>query len=472
VRNAWLSAALIIVSFAALLLQFKLVGKTGFFVGDFDAFYCASQVAAQHQDPYLAEPLRTCESHAGSRDFFKFFPGLTTPAPLPGYAFAALRPLTLLPFGVAAIVWILLLILGCAVAIVSVARFASVPWQISLAAFSLSLGVLSIPFGEIVPLSIGLICLSAYFAREGKWLYASLAVLGSFIEPHLALPAALGLIVYTPRTRIPIGLGILVLGVTSIATLGLATNIEYVTSVLPAHILSEIHRDTQYSLTEFLVSLGTPLNVAIRAGTICYAGMLVLGALVGIRVARQTGNAAFAVCVPPAFAVFGGTFIHATQIAVAIPAAFLLAAYSKDKLRSASVVALLALSVPWGWVVSIAVLVSPLYPVAFIARWYWSELRTVLIAGIATAAITLALISTPHGPAQHISASVGIDPKLAEYSWSGFTQTFTRHDIVSWLLRIPTWGGLLLLLIVLGRAAYSSQPRESHELEYGRSLTT
>jgi hypothetical protein len=460
VRNAWLSAALIVVSLAALFLQFKLVGKTGFFVGDFDAFYCASQVAARHQDPYLAEPLRTCESHAGSRDFFKFFPGLTTPAPLPGYAFAALRPLTLLPFGVAAIVWILILILSCAVAIVSVARFANVPWQISLGAFSLSLGVLSIPFGEIVPLSIGLICLSAYFARSGKWLYASLAVLGSFLEPHLALPAALGLIVYAPRTRIPIVAGIVALGLTSIATLGLSVNLEYVTSVLPAHILSEIHRDTQYSLTELLVSLGTPLHVAIQAGTICYAAMVLLGTVVGFRMAGKTGNAAFAVCVPPAFAVCGGTFIHATQIAVAIPAAIVAATYSSGRIRSGAVTALLALSVPWGWVVSIAILMSPVFPVAYIARWYWKNLRNVLLAATATAAITLLLISTPHGHAQRIQASVGIDRKLAEYSWSGFTQTYTRHDSVSWMLRIPTWGGLLLLLVILSREAFLARPRD------------
>jgi hypothetical protein len=225
-------------------------------------------------------------------------------------------------------------------------------------------------------------------------------------------------------------------------------------------------------LTEFLVSIGTPLQTAIKAGTLWYAAMVVVGSFAGVRLARRTGNAAFSVCVPPAFAVLGGTFIHATQIAVAIPSALLLATYSKHEMRTASVIALLALSVPWGWVVSIAVLVSPLYPVAYIARWYWTELRFVLIAGIATAAITLILISTPHGPAQHISASVGIDPKLAEYSWSGFTQTFTRHDVVSWLVRTPTWGGLLLLLVVLGRAAFSARPRELLEPNYASSATT
>ena len=200
--------------------------------------------------------------------------------------------------------------------------------------------------------------------------------------------------------------------------------------------------------------------------------MVALGLFAGSRLARNTGNAAFAVCVPPAFAVFGGTFIHATQIAVAIPAAILLATYSNGKTKTAAVIALLALSVPWGWVVSLAVLVSPLFPVAYIAQYYWKELRSVLLAAIATAAITLLLVSTPHGKAQHIQTVVGIDHKLAEYSWSGFTQTFTRHDSVSWMLRLPTWGGLLLLLLILGWDAYSVPPKKLVGLEYARPKST
>ena len=200
--------------------------------------------------------------------------------------------------------------------------------------------------------------------------------------------------------------------------------------------------------------------MAIQAGTICYAAMVLLGTVVGFRMAGKTGNAAFAVCVPPAFAVCGGTFIHATQIAVAIPAAILAATYSSGGIRSGAVTALLALSVPWGWVVSIAILMSPVFPVAYIARWYWKNLRNVLLAATATAAITLLLIGTPHGHAQRIQASVGIDRKLAEYNWSGFTQTYTRHDSVSWMLRIPTWGGLLLLLVILSREAFLARPRD------------
>jgi hypothetical protein len=455
VRNAWLSAALVVVSLAALVLQFALVGRTGFFVGDFSAFYCASKVAAQHQDPYLTEPLRTCELQTGSAKFFKYFPGLTTPAPLPGYVFAALRPLTFLAFPLAASLWICLLILAFGAAVFSIARFASVSWQIPFSALSLSLGVLSIPFGEIVPLCIGFICLAAYFASKGRWLYAACGIAGAFIEPHLALPATIGLAIYARRARLDLAVVILLLGLLSLATIGLSTNLEYFLSVLPAHILSEIFRDTQYSLTEVLVSLGAPIGAAIKVGTVSYLAMVAVGVFAGQRLAKQTGNAAFSVCIPPAFAVFGGTFIHATQIAVAIPATILFASYADGKRRTLAICALLALSVPWGWVISLAILLAPVFPVGYLAWRYWGNLRAVLVAAVASAALALLIVVPHRGPLQKIPRNaVSIDARLAEHSWGAFTQTFTRHDPVSWILRSPTWSGLFLILIVIASEAF------------------
>jgi hypothetical protein len=329
---------------------------------------------------------------------------------------------------------------------------------------------LSIPFGEVVPICIGCICLAAFLASKGKWRYAAVAIAGAFIEPHLALPAAIGLFILAPRSRAALILIGVVLAAVSLAVLGPNTNIEYVASVLPAHILSEIHRDTQYSLTEFLVSIGTPIGLAIKTGTIWYLAMVALGTLVGLRLASKTHNAAFAVCVPPAFAVFGGTFIHATQIAVAVPAAILLSEYTERKARDLVVVALLALSVPWGWVVSLALLLAPIFPVAYIARTYWTQLRAVLSAAVACAAISLLIVAMPRGKLQRIQPdSIAIDHQLAEYSWGAFTQTFTRHDPVSWILRIPTWGGLFLLLLVATSEGSRTRTRVLPELEYAHS---
>ncbi len=101
--------------------------------------------------------------------------------------------------------------------------------------------------------------------------------------------------------------------------------------------------------------------------------MLVVGVIVAGRVAQRTRNDAFVVAIPPAFAVFGGSFIHVTQIAAALPAAALLVAYAPRERRTLAVVALLALAVPWGWFDSPALLLAPLVPdrifgVALLAR--------------------------------------------------------------------------------------------------------
>ena len=150
--------------------------------------------------------------------------------------------------------------------------------------------------------------------------------------------------------------------------------------------------------------------------------MLIAGTIVAGRLARQTGNNAFLACVPPAFAVFGGTFIHVTQIAAAVPAAVLLVTYAENRYRNAAIVALLLLAVPWGWVVSPALLVAPLFPVAYLAWWYWKE-KTVLVLLTAIAATLLVFglqnLYMLHGP--HLGAQIvpaGFDPRLPEGAWS------------------------------------------------------
>lgn len=73
---------------------------------DFRAFYCASLVTRQRDDPYLTAPLEHCEEFAAP------IPGtvpgsvkILDPAPMPGYDFAILAPISLIPFYPAAILW-------------------------------------------------------------------------------------------------------------------------------------------------------------------------------------------------------------------------------------------------------------------------------------------------------------------------------------------------------------------------------
>ena len=125
-----------------------------------------------------------------------------------------------------------------------------------VSAFAFSLGVASLPFGEIVPIAIAAICACAYFAGRGNWQRAAIAGAVAMIEPHLGLPVCVALAVWAPATRLPLAICLGVLAAASVITLGPAVNLEYFTSVLPAHALSEAARDTQFSLTSVLASLG------------------------------------------------------------------------------------------------------------------------------------------------------------------------------------------------------------------------
>jgi hypothetical protein len=453
-------AAVLLASLVALAAQTAVVTRTGFLMGDFRAFYCAARVTSQGANPYLAQPLRTCEIAIGRNLFFRKNPGVTIPAPLPGYVLAALVPLGALPFVIAATFWAMLLLCACGACIVTLSRFAGIEWPVALGVFALSLCTISLPFGEVVPLALACICVAAYFAWRNRWRTAALFAAGAMIEPHLGLPVCIALAVWAPPTRLPLVLSFGVLAIGSLAVLGPATNFEYFTSVLPAHALSEAGRDTQYSLTAVLFSLGTPEGVALRMGLFWYGAMLVLGTFVAGLIARRTGNNAFFVCMPPAFAVFGGSFIHVTQIAAALPAAVLLISSEREERYRLATIALLLLAVPWAWAISPALIIAPLFPVGFLAWHYWNgNARVALLAALAAGVLLWGLVQLA-GDAPGVAAharTLAIDPRLAEATWSNFTQKSSTNPFAAWMLRVPTWAGLLLLLT----RAIAYAPREA-----------
>gem|GEM_PF-411171 len=451
--RAWIAAGIVVATLLALGAQTSVVARTGFFLGDFRAFYCAARVASQGANPYRTEPLRSCERGVVSPAFYKKNPGVTIPAPLPGYAIAALIPFSLLPFGVAATLWVALLLLAWFACIATLSRFAGIAWEMSLAVFALSLGVLSLPFGEVVPLAVGCTCVAAYAAWSGRWRLAAIFAAGAMIEPHLGLPVCVALAVWAPATRWLLALCFVALGALSFGVLGASVNFEYFSSVLPAHALSEVTRDTQYSLSAILAAIGVAPGAALRAGALWYLAMLLAGTVAAGKLAKETRNAAFIVCVPPAFAVFGGSFIHITQIAAAVPAATLLACCAQPRYRNAAIAALLLLVVPWGWVVSPALIVAPIVPVAYLAWRFWEKNTTVvLLAAIAAGLLVFGLqhlytLSAPHFGVHGVAPI--IDPRFPEASWSVYSRQGSAGSLAAWAVRLPTWTALAILLSVL-----------------------
>ena len=458
-RGRWLGAIVVVAALVALALQAEVVTRTGFLMGDFRAFYCAAAVASHGANPYHTQPLHDCEVAIGVNRFFENNPGVTIPAPLPGYAIAMLVPLSLLPFWVAAGLWAAVLLAAWAACVFALARFADVSWEVALAIWSLSLGAISLPFGEVVPVALACACMAAYFARQGRMRAAALLAGGAMLEPHLGLPVCLALALWKPATRVTLGLSLVALAALSVLLLGLPANVEYLTGVLPAHALSEINRDTQYSLSAVLAAAGVAPVAAVRAGMLWYILMIVAGMLAGGTLAKRTNNAAFIVCVPLAFAVFGGTFIHLTQLAAALPAAALLVSYTTGTRRALALVALLLLAVPWGWVVSPALLIAPLVPVGFLA-WRYSNgnVSAGLVAAIAATAAVLGLGESYTLTATHFGAQFAapfIDPRLPEASWSLYSRGGTHGTLAAWLVRIPSWSALALLLILVARESHA-----------------
>jgi hypothetical protein len=179
------------------------------------------------------------------------------------------------------------------------------------------------------------------------------------------------------------------------------------------------------------------------------------------------------VLVPAAFSVLGGTFVHTGEVAVAIPACLLLLAQA-GTLRPWLFGALILLIVPWMLATSAVMFLAPVFPVAYVAYTLsrGDRIATLASALASTAMIAglFALYALPAGhPTGHVHFYPPIDPRLAESSWRQFVLPNVTNRPVMWLLRLPTWAGLLIfaacaaLLAERGGARVLVGERMAHE---------
>lgn len=165
---------------------------------------------------------------------------------------------------------------------------------------------------------------------------------------------------------------------------------------------------------------------------------------------------AFIVLVPAAFAVIGGPFIHLTQIAAVIPAVLLLYSVCR-RYRQILLSALVLLALPWPMAKSATFIY--LAPVLTFALIWWIEQRKDAVAGFAFAVVVAVAAFTLHQgylaepQSVHVAgaqqpAEPKIPARLAEASWSHLMWTTeSNDDALSWAKRIPTWCGLVLLVV-------------------------
>ena len=430
---------------------------------DFQAFYCGAKVLGAHANPYLNQPLHDCEK-AGSPAFFALYPNVTVPAPLPPYALAAFLPLTLLPFAAAKALWFVALVAATVLCAVLTARLARLPLAVAAAACCVAILGPSILQFALAPVSIALLILTASFASDRRWNAAAAAMTLSMIEPHVALPAALALFAFVPAMRLRLCAGAAFLALLSVVLCGAKTFVWYLTVLLPAHAGSELNNLGQFSLTTLLYHAGVAAPLALRLGTLQYAFMLVLGIYLAYALSKRCGEPAFLVLAPAACSVVGGSFIHLTEIAIAIPLMCVLA--GRFEIKAAwPVVCLLA--VPWEAIFNWGFL-APFAAIGaiWLIAYRWKPLPVLLPLG-ALAFILVSLrmhvasvteFQSVHAKSIHIpAASAGA---LSDVTWAAFNATLPASPYW-WAEKSLTLAALGMLVIVAIATARSRQPQTS-----------
>ncbi|GAC1395354.1 MAG: hypothetical protein NVS2B8_18770 [Vulcanimicrobiaceae bacterium] len=418
------------------------------------AFYCGARVAAAGGDPYRAEPLRTCEHTAMRSVGIEPIAVLVVPAPLPGYAFALLRPLAAAPYRIALALWYVVLVLAVAATAALLRRLTRLPMFAIVVALAGADLYASVTLGQTVPLVLLGVVASAAALRAGHERRAACLLGLAMLEPHVGVPAMLALALVVPRARGALAGIAVVLAMLSIASVGVARNVEYIVAALPAQARGEgleFHR--QYSLSALLATAGLPDEAAVRAGSLSYAFALAFGLALARRARFAFDDPAMLVFVPVTTALVGGAYAHIAQMAVALPLALVVVASTRGTSRRCAVAATVCLAIPWQTILSEPAIVA-LFPAA------------------------------PYVDPAPLLARVSEGSRLASDAWNAWIATIGNRDHRTSLEvlvgKLPTWFGLLGLLALVTRRAMSresvalpsiaSESTTTRTLRRGRSI--
>ncbi|TAM76119.1 DUF2029 domain-containing protein [bacterium] len=449
-RNAAITIVLVV---AALLVQTAAVARHGLFMADFRAFSCGAQAIVHAQDPYLVRSLAVCESSPSPPGFFRAPASTPVPTPLPPYAYALFIPLTLLPYPLAALLWMGILLVASAVSAHALARLAGIGRADAWALLAFALVGMSVPFGEIVPLVLAALCLAALALERGAIGTAAAWCALAAIEPHVALPALCALALWCPASRVWLLLAGLVLVALSGMLVGLPAMLSYLTAVLPAHALAELPRDTQFSLSWILWRFGAGDGLALRVGSLSYLMMLVVGVTAAGALARRWGRACVIVLLPASAVLLGGAFIHIGQMAVALPFVALALRYAVRG-RWALQLALILLALPFQFVGREP---SALFLAAALCGWLvWRfvradavfALRCALALVVLDAALMFAVVEWRPPAFAPVLPVQSIDPAFPQASWATMIRLQAAENGAAWLFKLPTWLALMTMLCV------------------------
>lgn len=437
---------------------------------DFKAFYCAGATSNAGADPYLEIPFQRCGA-ARRMSPPSFARAGVNPAPFPPYDIPLFKAFALLPYRLAAELWLALSCVATLFVVFAIAKVARLPALLVFVALALPLFLTSASLGQLPPIVAASLCVAVLAIRCERFAVVGTACTASLLEPHLGLPAWLAVALCIPKARIALFATTAILGLVGVAAVGFPTNIAYLSTILPLEAASNIVDAGQYSLTWLLYTAGISANIALIAGSMSYIVMTALGVLISRAAVERTGAKELYILIPVAASLLGGPHLHITQLALALPCALVLVQYVGGASRRVLWLAIVVLSVIW-WTQTWEV-----HP------WSTARLESIFIAGIlvftvvrasnirhrvlnmllvvsAYVAITMAVLATPElalRPAESAAVFAGQIGSGAQYTTGrmGIEErqgnlTGSASSLRALVYKLPTWLALVIVLGVLG----------------------
>jgi Glycosyltransferase family 87 len=413
---------------------------------DFADFYCAGSALDHDQSPYTYEPLRSCEHRLNASRVFLTNPAFAVPAPQPPGDFLPFMALAKLGAVQARELYACCIAVAVVFTAIVLSRL-RIPLDVAMVALVLSTGFVELDAGQIVAFAMLLLVLAGWaLAQHRDWLAGVFGGM-TVIEPHLGLSVVLALLLFVPRARILTIVTVALLVALGLWVAGAASGVVYLAHVLPAQASAEVPFPYQYSLTYLLHFAGVSDAFALGLGSLSLLAALAAGLCLAPNTAAALQRRELLVYLPAVSAVIAGAYVHMVELCFAVPAALVLARWSRGALHVLATAALCVLATPWiaAWGVK-KLFLANLFVCAFLAY----RLRVPAAAGVAiVAAIGVFLyvleLHPPVLPAPVLPAAYA-PGALVQVEWQAFAYALDTHDPLWVAVKIPTWCALAMLL--------------------------
>ncbi len=419
---------------------------------DFQDFYCAGEAVDRHADPYRYEPLHSCEHRVNQSEAYRRDPNRIVPAPIPPYDLPAFEQAARIAFPAARTIDAVAIVLAVVIAIGGLAAI-GIPLELAVLSLVLPAGYLLLDAGQIVPFAlVALVFCGVALAQRRNAIAGALAAL-TMIEPHLGLPVWISVMLLVPRSRPAAVVTGVLMALAGVLIVGPPVAIEYLSRVLPAQAAAEVGYAYQYSLTYLMVTAGLPQGAALAVGQLSYVALLAVGIWLGSKLATALKRRELMAYIPAACSIIGGAYVHMVDLAIAVPAALVLATYSRAASRTIATLALCLLAVPWidVWITKKLFLSSLFVVAAILIRQGLSP--AVSVGAFAAIAATIYCFELwPPAPFTAFTAMAARPSDLAQQAWRAYVLAL-RIAPMPWLaVKIPTWAALGGLLVAGFRA--------------------